>query len=107
MGYGTYNGFGYANEPQWGLFNPAQSLFLSDPTLYNSLYATNSDAEGGKDPALRRNYNKYNPGLPQQVGPRNAWKRNFGGFGQEEEKSPVLPIAIIVVVIILYAMTSI
>lgn len=70
IGYGAYSGFGYADEPQWGLFNPAQSLFSSDPTLYSSLYATNHDAEDGVDQA------RYNPGLPREVGPRKAWARS-------------------------------
>ena len=78
IGYGAYGGFGefgYADEPQWGLFNPAQSLFKSDPTIYDSLYATNQDAEAGVDQA-RKGHRRYNPGLPRQVGPRKAWGRS-------------------------------
>jgi hypothetical protein len=114
IGYGAYDGFGYADEPQWGLFNPPQSLYKSDPTLYDSIYATNRDAEEGVDQATTTNYNRYNPdkysfALPFQVGPRKAWKRSkapslyaptgtnphkgltpeggFKGYGEEEESS--------------------
>ena len=76
IGFGAYDGFGYANEPQWGLFNPAQSLFKSDPTLYDSLYATNHDAGGGVDQARAKVRANQHPGLPNQVGPRKAWQRN-------------------------------
>jgi hypothetical protein len=92
IGFGAYDGFGYANEPQWGLFNPPQSLFKSDPTLYDSLYATNNDAEGGVDQARAKTRARQSPGLPNQVGPRKGWQRDvdykavgshnrMGGFG--------------------------
>lgn len=110
--YGEYDGLGYADEPQWGMFNPSQSLFRSDPTIYDSLYATNRDADENLD-FSRKGHRRNTVGLPYQVGPRKAWKRsgapslyaptgtnhhkgltprgelsNYGNYGQEES-SPV------------------
>lgn len=104
IGFGSYDGFGYANEPQWGLFNPAQSLFKSDPTLYDSLFATNHDAEGGVDQARAKVRANQHPGLPNQVGPRKAWQRNVQhkkvgshnrlGELNEVKTSSIIPLAL-------------
>lgn len=32
--------FGYAYTPEKGIFNPARSLYATDPSLYGSLFAT-------------------------------------------------------------------
>ena len=89
IGFGAYGDFGYTDEPQWGLFNPAQSLFKSDPTLYDSLFATNQDANK-KDAPARSPRRKRHQSLPSQVGPRKAFQRNakpqnsLGGWVGEE-----------------------
>jgi len=79
VGYGVYNNFGYGAQPEKGLFNPPQSLYTSDATLYTSLFAT-----------------KEKPG--------KAWKHDLSGFG--EEKSLRGPIIVMAIIIALYALTS-
>ena len=59
IGYGAYSNLGYAPQPEEGLYGPAQSLFTSDASLYDSLFAT-----------------KKRPG--------KAWKLNLSGFGESE-----------------------
>ena len=95
IGYGAFGNFGYSEEPQWGLFNPAQSLFKSDPTLYGSLFATNKNLDEALSPERAKERARQHPGLPTEVGPRKGWKRDIhrkevgahnrlGGFGDDE-----------------------
>lgn len=111
VGFGSYE-FGYADEPQWGLFNPAQSLFSQDPTLYGSLFATNQKASEARYPERAKKRAQQHPGLPEPVGPRGAWQRNttfkkvgeadrLSGLGEEDKKLSGAFISIILVGLLL------
>jgi len=85
IGFGAYGGFGYADKPNWGLFNPAASLFTSDSSIYGSLYT------GGKDPgkAWKRSAvsSLYAPGGAGEGSNSNKGmteKSDLEGYGEEE-----------------------
>tara|TARA_Y100001980_G_C14268386_1_gene107267 strand:+ start:159 stop:530 length:372 start_codon:yes stop_codon:yes gene_type:complete len=112
IGFGAYDQFGWANEPQWGLFNPAQSLFAKEPTLYGSLFATNQNLDEAENVLKAKRRAKEHPGLPTQVGPRKGWTRNIGrkevgshnrlGEFGEGSQNKLLILGVILMIVVLF-----
>ena len=86
--FGAYDGFGYADKPEWGLYNPAASLYASDSSIYGSLYT------GGKDPgkAWKRSgasslYAPGGTGAGSNAYQGMTERSDLKGYGEEESSA--------------------